>query len=73
MAVRGGHVVVHDPQQSRTTVFDTTGKIAAYELDVTVESAATDRLEVNGMLAIPLSDGTERPVVTAQTAQTFDA
>ncbi len=25
MAVRGGHVVVHDPQQSRTTVFDTTG------------------------------------------------
>ena len=29
MAVRGGHVVVHDPQQSRTSVFDTTGAFVA--------------------------------------------
>lgn len=55
------------------TVTNTAGLIEAFELDVKVESAAKDRLEINGTLAVQTPDGKDRPLVLAQTADTTEA
>jgi hypothetical protein len=48
-------------------VTDDAGKVAAFEVDVAVESAAVDRYEVHGVLAATGRDGIEHPVAHAYT------
>jgi len=54
-------------------IVNASGMIEAFDIDVKVEAATTDRFEVNGMLAVQMADGTERPLVLSQTAETFGA
>jgi len=49
------------------------GQIESFDIDVKIEAATKDRFEVNGMLAVQMNDGTERPLVLSQTAETFAA
>lgn len=49
-------------------VRDASGRITAFEVDVTLESKATDRYEVSAMLTATGADGKEHPLVRAQTA-----
>lgn len=49
------------------------GKIVAFETDVVLDVASGDRYEVAAALAAPASDGTERVVVSAQSAEFLDA
>lgn len=54
-------------------VLNSEGKIEAFDIDIKVEAATTDRFEINGMLAVAMNDGTERPLVLSQTAETLGA
>ena len=53
-------------------VRDASGKISGFEVDVTVESKATDRYEVSALLTAVGSDGQEHPLVRAQSADVID-
>jgi hypothetical protein len=54
-------------------VVNAAGLIEAFDIDIKVEAATTDRFEINGMLAVQMNDGTERPLVLSQTADTLGA
>jgi hypothetical protein len=54
-------------------VLNSAGLIESFDIDVKIDAATTDRFEVNGMLAVQMPDGTERPLVLSQTAETFGA
>ena len=54
-------------------VVNAAGQIESFDIDVKIEAATTDRFEINGMLAVQMPDGTERPLVLSQTAETFAA
>jgi hypothetical protein len=53
-------------------VKDASGRTTGFEVDVTVESKATDRYEVSALLTALGSDGQEHPLVRAQTADVID-
>ncbi len=53
-------------------VRDDRGRIAAFEVDVTIESKASDRYEVSALLTGTGADGLEHPLVRAQTAEVLD-
>lgn len=57
---------------SMRVVKDAAGKTTGFEIDVTVESKATDRYEVSALLTTMGSDGQEHPLVRAQTADVLD-
>ncbi|MGZ3424277.1 MAG: DUF4785 family immunoglobulin-like domain-containing protein [Polyangiales bacterium] len=52
---------------------DAAGLVNAFEIDVTLESSATDRLELSATLAAKSPDGKERPVMIAFTGDTWEA
>lgn len=54
-------------------VKDGGGAITHFESDVTVESVSADRYEVTGILVARHTDGSERPVGVAQSADTLGA
>jgi hypothetical protein len=53
-------------------VRDDLNNIVAFEVDVTVESKATDRYEVSALLTGTGADGQEHPLVRAQTADVLE-
>jgi len=53
-------------------VKDASGRTTGFEVDVTVESKATDRYEVSALLTTTGADGREHPLVRAQTADVID-
>ncbi len=52
---------------------DSDGMITAFEVDVPLDAAATDRLEVSGTLTVVGSDGDEHTLAIAHTGDTYDA
>jgi hypothetical protein len=55
------------------TIKDAAGVIQAFEVDVRLEAASLDRLEVSAKLAMMGADGLEHPVAIAHTGAGFDA
>jgi hypothetical protein len=53
-------------------VRDDLGTITAFEVDVAVESKATDRYEVSALLTATGPDGQEHPLVRSETADVLD-
>ncbi len=53
-------------------VRDGAGQITAFEADVDVEAASTDRFEVSALLTVLGPDGFEHPVAEAQTAENLE-
>jgi hypothetical protein len=54
------------------TLKDASGIIEAFEIDVSLESSALDRLEISATLAAKGSDGAEHPVVIAFAGDAYD-
>lgn len=55
------------------TTIEENGKIIALETDIVLDVASGDRYEVSAALAAPAADGSERVVVSAQSAEYLDA
>jgi hypothetical protein len=57
---------------STRVIKDASGKTTGFEVDVAVESKATDRYEVSALLTTIDASGQEHPLVRAQTADVVD-
>jgi hypothetical protein len=55
------------------TLTNATGQITGFDVDVNVESASLDRLEISGKLTVQGDDGQERPIAIAHYGTAFEA
>jgi hypothetical protein len=58
---------------AQRTMTDDTGLVSAFEVDVALDSASLDRLEVSAKLTTVGTDGQEHPISIAHTGDAYDA
>jgi hypothetical protein len=58
---------------AQRTITDDTGLVSAFEVDVALDSASLDRLEVSAKLTTVGTDGQEHPISVAHTGDAYDA
>ncbi len=58
---------------SQHTITNPAGLITGFDVDVNVESASLDRLEISGKMTVLGQDGQEHPISIAHTGQAFEA